>query len=376
MSLFAVGLAGFGGLLWGFGVLGKRLGVQGAEDKEKGVRATCTIFLYSLVSIIPSVIDALTSDRQLLMETFADSRWSHRVPGIFCCGIISGCGGLLGTLALAWSAGSSSALISVLENGMYTVAGAALIAVYFQEHPMPLQYFAAVLILSGIVCAQTGGGSPAAEEDAAAEAAAAEDEMVLGPAAAEEEDERRRGSITPAASASSSEAAGQLPKVEEAPAVSRNLAVALAVVAGLCWGFGPFGKKYGVSGAPDGSAHSWTTCTYVVYMSATVVFPVLRLLLGFTREQRRAALGNPAFRRLLLGACCCALVAGLGGLMSTLAFARSKDEGALISVIENGVYTVSGALMIATCFGEWPKRQHLLSAALVVSGLCLSATAA
>eukprot|EP00438_Fugacium_kawagutii_P036605 Skav217815 [mRNA] locus=scaffold889:107774:111777:+ [translate_table: standard] len=115
-----------------------------------------------------------------------------------------------------------------------------------------------------------------------------------------------------------------------APTRFRAQAVALAVVAGTCWGFGPLGKKIGVHGSTDEQKGEWTACTYFVYMLSTTVVPLLRVLFSDATE-RRASLQDVSFRWLLLGTVICGIISGIGGMLSTFAFAQENKgySGAL-----------------------------------------------
>mmetsp|Transcript_61605 Transcript_61605/g.199478 ORF Transcript_61605/g.199478 Transcript_61605/m.199478 type:complete len:388 (+) Transcript_61605:67-1230(+) len=383
--LIATALAGLGGFLWGFGILGKRLGVQGAQNHEKNIRATYTIFVYTLTTLIAPLIDFASTDRSLIKDTFTDEQWVRRIPVIIVCGLISGLGGVLGTIAFAWSAGVSSALISMVENGMYTISGAVLIALQFREHPSPFQYLSAALIVGGILVAQISTGRPkrplkqgSDELDSNSSGSDRSNPDTIGSGESDESRESSSGSdanAEPVAIAGRNRMDSLSSNASDssiAPTLLRKRAVIFAVLAGTCWGFGPVGKKYGVADAPDEVKHVRTTCTYLVYISATVWVPILKLLCS-NRELRSSAIKDRGFQWLLAGTMCCGIVSGLGGLISTLAFAHSGGEGALVSVIENGVYTVSGALMITVLFKEIPTKRQIASACLVVVGLLVSA---
>lgn len=381
MLLLASGLAAAGGVLWGFGILGKRLGVHRSPNGQKQVRAALTIFVYVLTTCAAPLVDFAATDRALLADTLGDPRWRRRVPVIVGCGVVSGLGGLLGTVAFAWSAGVNSALISMVENGTYTVSGAVLIAAFFGERPAPAGYLAAALIVGGILLAQTTSSHrPAGVKQAEADLACAPSFSDSDAGSSEEggsssehgmvdsgEDARtgRRGATCREDDSSAESSA-------VAPAASRRRVVLVAVAAGACWGCGPLGKKWGVDGAPESHRHVWTTCTYLLYISTTTVVPLARLLCA-DAASRSAAIGDPKFLCLLAGTVCCGLLSGLGGLVSTLAFAESQGHGAIVSVVENGVYTVAGALMITVLFRERLTRRQALAAGLVVAGLLISA---
>merc|ERR1712187_850676 len=108
---------------------------------------------------------------------------------------------------------------------------------------------------------------------------------------------------------------------------------------GIFWGFGHLGKKYGVHAAPEGRHDVWATCTYAVYMSSTILIPLLKLCC-VSGSSLLETLQDSKFRCLMAGTMACGITSGTGGLISTYAFSLSGTGGALISVIENGVYTV------------------------------------
>jgi drug/metabolite transporter (DMT)-like permease len=156
MQLDAVLAATLGGLLWAFGVLGKRIGVEGASDDSKQIRATITIFLYSLTTTVTPFIDLLRMDRAAVAIPLQDEAWRAQVIFIVMCGLASGLGGVLGTLAFAWAAGANSSLISMVENGCYTLFGAVFISLYFLQNPHISMYVGGALIISGTVVANMG----------------------------------------------------------------------------------------------------------------------------------------------------------------------------------------------------------------------------
>mmetsp|Transcript_116062 Transcript_116062/g.333331 ORF Transcript_116062/g.333331 Transcript_116062/m.333331 type:complete len:377 (+) Transcript_116062:109-1239(+) len=375
--LLAASLAGVGGLLWAFGVLGKRIGVEGSQNHDKNIRASCTITVYVLTTMVMPLVDFATTDRKLLAETFADREWVKRIPGIVGCGVISGFGGLLGTVAFAWSAGVNSALVSMVENGMYTIAGAVLIAIFFGERPAAVQYAAGLSILAGIVLAQgTSQRQRRQRKDDQSDSAstsASASASTSGDLESDSDDAASAGEQDPSPSVVSGAASDDAGSVY-APTALRKRAIAVAMLAGFCWGFGPVGKKYGVANAPEHSKHVWTTCTYTLYISSTPLVPLVKVLFA-DRELRRKTLGDRRFQKLLLGTMVCGLISGLGGLVSTLAFAYAKGESALMSVVENGVYTVGGALLIILIFAEVVTRRQIVSAGFVLVGLLIAACA-
>ncbi|CAE8584739.1 unnamed protein product [Polarella glacialis] len=336
--LVAAPIAVVGGAFWSFGSLGKRIGVEGSPADCKNIRATCTIFIYALTTLISPAVNILRTDPALLRATLGDPDWQALLPGIIAAGAVSGVGSFLGTLAFAYSPSKGSALVAIVENGVCTVSGAALIAAHYGECPPSAHYLAATLITVGILLLQKAPISDAPKTQGI--------QTSLGP----------------------KQMTSELP-----PQRLQRKAMLLAVMAGLCWGVGPLGKKYGVEGAAVGRKHVQTASSYMVYMVATNVIPVLQLVRA-DPILRSKTLGDAHFRRLMRGTMVCGLLSGLGGLLSTYAFTFTYDDncGAVVSMIENGVYTVAGSLLIALVYNEHPSGRQLYCGLLVLFGILVS----
>merc|ERR1712217_586117 len=80
----------------------------------------------------------------------------------------------------------------------------------------------------------------------------------------------------------------------------RVLAVLIACLAGLGWGFGPLGKTIGVRDAEKDVKAVQTVCTYLVYMISTCFVPCFNLLTA-DGPQRRATFKDPNFPWLRMG---------------------------------------------------------------------------
>jgi len=380
VMLVASTLAACGGILWGFGILGKRLGVHGAREHDKEIRATYTIFVYTLTTMIAPTIDFVrlaVVESELLRETFSNHDWNVRIPGVIACGVISGLGGLLGTIAFAWSAGANSALLSVVENGMYTLSAAILIAVLFQEHPGILQYVAGIMIMAGITLASVTPSPVEVEAEGEDDSNDSIPSGPHGPGAVKKGDYGSSMSASSeaygleSATDSEVEVTGFIEATTPTPRL-RKSAAAMAVLAGVCWGFGPLGKKYGVAGAPQGKKHAWSICCYLIYISSTPIVAIGKLA-WTPSEQRKEVLREKRFLMMLAATMICGVLSGLGGLVSTMAFAYADQHSALVSMIENGVFTVSGAIFIMAFFKETLTMRQSVSAMLVAAGLVISA---
>lgn len=386
-------LAASGGFLWAFGVLGKRLGVEGATNANRGVRAALTIFVYTLTTAITPLFNVWRLGSEGWHRTWNNPEWSSRLPLLIICGVVSGIGGLLGTIAFAWAAGSSSGLISMIENGTYTMMSAIIIAIYFQEHPKTQAYFGFALIMLGVVLAQksstqrmevqqeetSDGESSVASAAAAAASVANRSRASSNGSGAIELGERKAERIGMGDCESLERSDTRMETSSSdcddsfvAPTRFRVQAVALAVVAGTCWGFGPLGKKIGVHGSTDDQKAEWAACTYFAYMLSTTVVPLLRVICSDATE-RRESLSDASFRWLLLGTVVCGIISGCGGMLSTFAFAQENEgySGALISTVENGIYTVFGAVLITVLFKESLSKQQMISAACVTLAIVI-----
>lgn len=369
-------LAGLGGWLYGLGVLGNRLGVQGCTNENRTARCAITILVLSLSTVTAPTIDLFAADHALVAQTFGDPEWAARIPAIVASGVAIGASKILMTLAFAYSLGDSSAMISVIVNGTYTLCSAAFIAVLFREVPGPLSYLAAAFIVSGIFLAEaTSGRGKTPGEDGSLSDSDREEDEARSPGGKRREDplegDNDRGSVLgEGGPTSKADARAQLAM---APTALRRRAVVLAILAGMCRGFGPVGKRYGVFGAPEGHDRVRSTCTFFISCWCGLVPPLLKTL-WTDSLQRSEAIRDPRFRELLAGVVACGLLTGCGGMLNTLAFAiGGAGTGPLVSVIENGMGTVAGALMITLVFRERPTKMHILSAVLVVTGLGVSA---
>lgn len=360
--------AAVGGFLWGFGALGKRVGVEGASDDVKQIRAACTIFIYSLSAfILPLLNFGITfwKDPSAVRGTFGNREWSQRIPFIMISGGFNGLGGLLGTIAFALSANENSALISIVENGTYTVVGALLLALYRRAIPSALSFVSATLIIAGIIFPQGAGEKVRRRLSSVTRKLPFEQKTFAG-------DSQILESELTSNSASQEDARDIVTCPPQNQSTQRKLAtIFLAVGAGACWGVGPLGKMYGVDGAPDGSKLLWSTCTYLVYLGAIMLAPMLKLLFA-DPMLRRATFNDRQFWWLMAKTILCGLLASIGGILATFAFSLDDQGSALVSVIENGMYTISSALLILVAFKERPTPCDIFSSLLVVIGVVIA----
>mmetsp|Transcript_593 Transcript_593/g.1445 ORF Transcript_593/g.1445 Transcript_593/m.1445 type:complete len:363 (-) Transcript_593:47-1135(-) len=150
LSVFYSVLAG---ILWAFGPLGKRYGAGGAEEGMRAARSACTFFVYNLATFLPVLCLVAFTALTGKLSAPVERSWLWRAPVVLLCGIIGGLGGVLATYAFALAGENESSLLSMVENGLYTAAGALLIGLTYQERLTNYQLGAAVLMILAVVCA-------------------------------------------------------------------------------------------------------------------------------------------------------------------------------------------------------------------------------
>merc|ERR1712176_1159763 len=102
-----------GGCLWGFGPLGKRYGVQGANDENKALLSSFTVLSLMLCAVFASAGNLLQHRAAGFVASLGHDAW-FRVLAIALSGAISGFGGILCTYAFTQARNSESALIALL----------------------------------------------------------------------------------------------------------------------------------------------------------------------------------------------------------------------------------------------------------------------
>jgi drug/metabolite transporter (DMT)-like permease len=351
--------AAIGGVMWGFGPFGKRYGVHTAT-LENRVSLSAVVYL---VYAVGTFVFPFTHFVAMMMDhrraAFLDEEWQGRVPAIFATGLCSGCAGPCATYALALAGRNASCLISMVTSGIYSVVGAMLIMQVFDEKPGFLQYLSAVLILAGIFMMEAG--KPVEKE---------EDSKLI--------EETRP---VPVPEGGDSAGGGVYGATREWCARASQggyndhlLATFFAVMAGLLWALGQLGKRYGAHGAPEGMRSARSACTFFVYNVATFV-PVV-FYFAYKASAGLLAFPEQAWYRRGLVVFVCGIICGLGGVLATYAFAlASKNESALLAMIENGVYTAVGGLLIGLVYQERLTRMQIGAGGLMVLAVvCASAS--
>jgi len=337
--------------------VGKRYGVAGTRADEKATLSVCTFLAMNIGGYMFVLADFLRVGARKRTAVFEDGEWCRRLPIVIGCGVLSGLGGLAATYALAVASRNASALISVIENGTYSLFAVVLITCVFHERPGVLQIISVVLILTGVCLAESS----------------------------ESKEERKHPETEPLEGASAPHATYSdcLPgaSVQKADAWSWrscrclpcSTAVMVAALAGLLWSFGSLGKRFGVGGAPGGLKVARSACTLFLYNSAVLV-PGFLAVFGSAAS---GGLQGTVSRKWCLCTCPvvfnCGLLSGFGSVLATYAFAlAAKNESGVLAMVENGVYTALAALLIALLWRERPSRKQLLSALLVLAGVVLA----
>lgn len=346
--------AGIGGVMWGFGPFGKRYGVAQAAAENRATLSTCTYMIYALGTFIFPVADFIATPADERGRTFGDEAWRDRLPVIVACGVASGCGGICATYALALAGRNASCLISMVANGIYSTVAALLIMEVFNEQPGALQWISAVLLLLGVLMMEAGAPKPKKDEDAEL----SEDAQESWYGAAGEWCAR-------ASTAWNDENAFN----------THVLALFYAVLAGVLWGLGPLGKRYGAGGAEEGMRAARAACTFFVYNVASLI-PVLALMAqAFLAGKLQSPLGQSWWWRAPV-VLICGIISGFGGVMATYAFALAGDnDSSLLAMVENGVYTAVGALLIGIIYQEKLTSPQIAAAVVMVVAVCCASAA-
>jgi len=361
MGASAVFYAALSGVFWGFGPLGKRFGVETGTRSHRVALSISTFLVYSIGTMAIPVAGFLTTKEEHRREVFASEEWRSRLPFVVLCGVLSGCGGLMATYALAVAGSATACLISMVENGIYSTGSVALIMIAFGEQPTVLEWLSGAMLLAGILLAEVarwpaagpgGPGPEAADQRLAGDQGAPGAEAYGCHAEALEKDagaRRCEGFLT-----------------------SDAAALPCAVLAGVLWSFGPLGKRYGAGGAEEGLRASQASCTFFLYMTGAMGPVVVAALYSLLTGRMQAAVDGAWFLRRAPAVLACGTASGFGGVLGTYAFAiAGRNESGLIAMVENGVYTVVAAMLIAIIYQEQPNSWQWGSAALILGAVLL-----
>lgn len=327
----ALSWAIIGGLLWAVGPMVKRHGVNGASAEIKAARSAWVMLIYLCGALLPPAFDLLRIGIEPFQDVFSDPDWWTRLPVVVMCGSCVGFGGLTSTYAFAVATSGNTALMSLVQNGVFTVMGGVYVAAVYMEQPSPTRILSATLIVTGVMLA--------------------------------EGQKMSCGRSVPSFS---------LSKPSFSLAGKGSNPMFISVLAGCLWAFGPLGKRCGVQGAVDENKAALSTVTAFAMTLMSVVACIVTLLRTTSVGCAKALGPDRCFRSFLMLAG--GAVAGLGGMMCTYAFTLSqKNASAAIATVENGIYTVFGALFISLAFRERLTAYQLGSACLVAIGIILMA---
>jgi len=324
-----------GGAIWGLGVLGRRLGVTDAKvDGDLSILSAYTFTVYSFGSAVIPMIDYLImsdTDKEAGMK---DNTWWQTVPILVMCAAASSLGGFTACYALALSNKCSSCMVAMVETGVYSVAGAALIVLVLGGHPELHMYASGAFIIIGILLLHFKKAGPTSFNDYGATA----------------------GGRTSADGGHASKA------------------YLFAGLAGILWALGILGKRYSVARGPHETARARATLTYALYTLFGTIPALLFLSYEFFNGRLlRGGPGNDWLSHRAPLVLAGALVSGLGGCIVTYALAvAAADEAALVTLIADGVYTVTGAAFVAIAFNEKLEPTQWLGAACIALAVALA----
>lgn len=342
--------------MWGFGPFGKRYGVHTATLETRVSISAVTYLVYAIGTFLFPFCHFMAMMMDHRRAAFLDEEWQGRIPAIVATGLCSGLGGPCATYALALAGRNASCLISMTTSGIYSVIAALLIMQVFNEQPGPLQYLSAVLILAGILLMEAG--KPSEKE---------EDSKLI-------EESIPEGGGSGGGGGSYGATREWCARATQGAYSDHLMATFFAVLAGLLWALGQLGKRYGAHGAPEGMRSARSACTFFVYNVATFV-PVV-IYFAYRALAGNLTFPEQAWYRRGLVVFVCGIICGLGGVLATYAFAlASKNESALLAMIENGVYTAVGGLLIGLVYQERLTRMQIgAGGMMVLAVVCASAS--
>jgi len=230
MHAAAFACAVLGGAIWGVGVLGRRLGVADAKvDEDLSIMSAYTFALYGFGSAIIPVIDYLMLSDTDKEAGLQEKTWWQTVPILIMCAASSSLGGFTACYGLALANRYSSCMVAMVETGVYSVAGAALIVLVLGGHPDPELYASGVIIIAGILLLHYKKEGPTALNTGHVD---------------------DYGATASGTSANSERA---------------SKAYFFAGLAGILWALGILGKRYSVASGPHETARVRSTITYALY---------------------------------------------------------------------------------------------------------------
>lgn len=285
-----------------------------------------TFFFYGLGTLVCPAVKFCTASKMAREDVLTDSEWHRRVLVVMLCGILAGLGGIATTHSVATAAQGTSAVIAVIQAGTMSVVGAVLIMVFCHEHLTWGHSISMLMVSVGIVISEWARPR---------KAKCGARGMALSPE--QPRADRSHGNV-------------------HAPLE--------AALGGFLWGFGTFGKRYGVAGNVGDSLEVYSVCTYFVFICGTLLpVTMLTAYMAATGSFRSVVsfTGRTAF------AMSCGIVSGIGGAVGTYAFAIADDnQGSVVAAIENGMYSVAAGILIMGVYSERPSPAQLASISLIV----------
>eukprot|EP00930_Biecheleria_cincta_P084319 TRINITY_DN73804_c0_g1_i1.p1 TRINITY_DN73804_c0_g1~~TRINITY_DN73804_c0_g1_i1.p1 ORF type:complete len:362 (-),score=43.95 TRINITY_DN73804_c0_g1_i1:45-1130(-) len=330
-----------GGCLWGLGPLARKLGVATTcSDARLHELAALTALAYNLGNIMMPAFDVfLNTDAKSRQEVLSNAEWQATLPQLMLAAMSSNIACIVAIYALGRATRHTSCLVALVENGVYCVLSAVLIILLLHESPRAVDYCAMALLTAGILLINSSSFPSEA--------------MGAAP--------KKTQSDNNLQSDYGSTQTGKRTSIDE----ESLMPYVYAILGGVLWSFGMLGKRTTAGALPHNLERPGSSVTYLTYQLAG--FPVVFLYWCYL-----SAFGNLPLRVtqdwfktqgpkvLLLG-----MIAGIGGSLVTYAFAKGGKNGALISLIADGIYTLIGAGLIAAVYRERPGVWQM------IGGLCV-----
>lgn len=388
----AIFYAVVGGILWGVAPLAKRYSVDGAPEKLKLARSAATFLVCTLGNLVTPVMQLMLVDHEDRYQVLTSPEWLHRAPLILFVGGTAGLGGLMCTCALALAGQNTSALICMVENGVYAVLAGLLIAGTFREHPSALQWASAVLIVCGILTMNAGGESGAGEPSPDEGHCPAVEEGTSGRRLLDNDAGKKKqrevvGSLLPetalikATKTFSSDMTidGDLKVLygsihSTGPGsvyLHASGALVFAVAGGLLMALGPCAKRWGVDAAPVDMRAAYASCTAICFFTGQVVTAGIAMWCTYTAHPE--GIMDTAWRMKLPVIAAASVLGGLGNFIVTYALAAAGNQtSSIVAMVADGVFTVCGALLVAFVFRERPSWRQLSGTIPVIAAILLT----
>jgi drug/metabolite transporter (DMT)-like permease len=380
-----------GGFLWSFGLLGKRYGVDGVDPHLKAAWSAIICLFFSCGCLVAAMVDLFSGDPILRAAAFRDPEFRHRLPVVGVAGTAGGIAGVLAIYALALSDQSaSSALVSVILNGVYTVSAPVALWAVFGEDTSACQWMGVAVVSTGVILMDSSilqvgrntlGGVRRLKFAKSRLKVGAWNEKKLQqqrrlPCGSHLKEEinyvpyvQQFGSAVLSAAADEvmeSQKKVMLPK----STMASHATVFIAVIAALLCNCSLIGKRYVMKAAPKELMKMESAFTLMVLCFGGIVSPLLYMVFPGNWRQVMEAMAEPEWRRRLPLVALAGTISGLGSIMCIFSLGITKHS-ALISTIQNGTCTVLGALLIALTYRETLSKSQIIGVSLVLAGIVL-----